>query len=217
MDGDGLRNLLGPAEPGRSTVEGDVPQALRRRYLTETGRFGQGLGFYVDATTAIPSFRDRGRQLIATRSDPAAIRDMVAIARHRGWSKVVVHGATGFRREAWLAGRTQGLEVLGYRPTERDLQLLARRQEAQAPRRAADRAAPTDRPTPSRSRDFEAGARARLKVVDAVVRACIVEPREQRRILDAARVRLAELLERGSRVPNPPPREAGDAGRERRR
>jgi hypothetical protein len=210
MADDPLSNTLDAVTPGRSLVAGDVPRGLRRRYLTEAGRPGQGLGFYVDATSVIPSFRDRGRQLVATRSDPNSIRDMVAIAEHRGWSSIVVKGATGFRRQAWLSGQIQGLEVLGYRPTERDLQILSRRQESQQRRRDEDRTGPAVR-TPARPRpNPESTVRNRLKVVDAVVRARIVEPEDQARVLAAARQRLSDLLDRGHR-------ELGSAARERRR
>ena len=210
MADDPLSNTLDAVTPGRSLVAGDVPQALRRRYLTEIGRRGEGLGFYVDATTVIPSFRDRGRQLTATRSDPQSIRDMIAIAQHRGWSTVVVKGATGFRREAWLSGRAQGLEVLGYRPTERDRQVVARRQESQQRRWDEDRATPAAR-TLSRPRpDPASTVGPRMKVVDAVVRARIVDPEEQARVLAAARQRLGDLLDRGHREP-------ASATRERRR
>src|SRR6185312_1462761 len=40
--------LAGPR--ARSTDVGDVPDALRRRYLTEAGRYGGGVAYYVDAT-----------------------------------------------------------------------------------------------------------------------------------------------------------------------
>lgn len=85
------------------------------------GRGGAGLGFYIDAKVTEPAFRDRSRQLVAARSDPNAIRDMTAIAEHRGRTIVVAQGSANFRREAWLAGRTVGTEVRGYRPTERDV------------------------------------------------------------------------------------------------
>src|SRR3546814_9505043 len=54
------------------------------------------------------------------------VRDLVAIARHRGWSHVHVTGSETFRRAAWLEASRQGLEVRGYRPSERDLQELDR-------------------------------------------------------------------------------------------
>jgi hypothetical protein len=122
----------------RSTDVGDVPDALRRRYLTERGRWGGGLAYYADATLIAPSFRDRGRELVAIRSDPNTVRDLVAIAEHRGWMRVRVRGAAGFRRQVWLAGRVAGLEVDGYRPTERDRQDLVRRLEGQTRRQNRD-------------------------------------------------------------------------------
>src|SRR5258708_6465004 len=141
-------NTLTSTTRGRSDVEGDVPELLRRRYYVD-GRGGAGLGFYADAKIATPAFRDRGRQLTATRSDPNTIRDMTAIAQHRGWTIVMARGSTGFRREAWLAGRTMGIEVRGYRPTERDVQELDRRTDQwtfadsrrQRPREGQDQAA----------------------------------------------------------------------------
>ena len=125
-------NTLRPDGSAPSTDMGDVPDALRRRYLTENARWGGGLDYYAGAAIAAPSFRDRGRELIAMRSDPNTVRDLVAIAQHRGWTHVRVRGASGFRREVWLATRVAGLEVDGHHPTERDRQELARRLERQA-------------------------------------------------------------------------------------
>ncbi len=119
-------NTLTTTTKGHSIVEGDVPEALRRRYFVD-GRGGAGLGFYADAKISTPAFRDRGRHLMAERSDPNTIRDMTTIAQHRGWTIVMARGSSSFRREAWLAGRAAGIEVRGYRPTERDVQELDRR------------------------------------------------------------------------------------------
>lgn len=209
-----LLNTLQPGGPGRSIEEGDVPDALRRRYLTERGRLGAGLGFYVDGTVVTPSFRDRGGQLNAARTDPNTIRDMVAIAQHRGWSTIEVRGATGFRREAWLAGQVRGLDVRGYQPTERDRQDLARRQAAQDRRRAAP-----DQPAgPAPRQDSSApGPRAHLKIVEAVVRDRVTDPDDRARILAAARSRMADLLDRGARFEDLRDREQDRSGRERRR
>jgi hypothetical protein len=172
---------------------------MRRRYLTEAGRNGAGVAYYVDATIAIPSFRDRGRELIATRSGPNTIRDLVSIAQHRGWSAVQVRGAAGFRREAWLAGRAAGLEVDGYRPGERDLQLLQRRLDAQARRRTSERDAPDITEGERRRRAQPTPApRDRLRIIEAVVRGRVDDPMVQDRIVAAARSRLARLLERDS-------------------
>lgn len=185
-------NSLQPEGRRRSVAAGDVPEALRRRYYVD-GRGGAGLAFYADATVKAPAFRDRGRQLVAARSDPNAIRDMVRIAHHRGWTTVTARGAADFRREAWLAGRSLGLQVRGYRPTERDLQELERRTRARD--RRSGEAARGER-TPHVIDDL--GARSRLAVVSSVVRGRVDDRTAQERILAAARARIAGWLERGA-------------------
>jgi hypothetical protein len=205
------------SSPAEQTIEpggrerlgriGDVPDAIRRRYYTDD-RGGPGRGFYVDATVARPAFRDRGHQLAADRVDPNAIRDMTAIARHRGWLIVTARGSSEFRREAWLAGRQAGLEVRGYQPTERDLQELERRRdrrergevrrELQEERRDEQRTrAESVRGAVKSRRDDRRGA-AQMRVVEAVVRARVQDDDSQRRILDRARERIAGWLERGA-------------------
>jgi len=217
-----LPNTLRPGVRNRSVTEGDVPDALRRRYYVD-GRGGAGLGFYVDAMVKAPAFRDRGRQLVAARSNPNALRDMTAIAQHRGWSIIVARGSPGFRREAWLAGRTVGIEVHGYRPTERDVQELDRRTAArerpaqrsgrQTTGREAVHYAPGDAVA-------EPGVRSRLGVVGAVVRARVPDPQAQERILAGARSRIAQWLERGASfepLPTPARSAIVEAGRDRGR
>lgn len=185
-------NTIASAVRSRSVVEGDMPEWLRRRYYVD-GRGGAGLGFYVDAQVKAPAFRDRGRELASAKNDPNAIRDMAAIAKHRGWSIVVARGDAKFRREAWLAGRTIGLEVRGYRPTERDIQELDRRLERQK-RRAGE-------PSPQVQEVIakDPAARANLRVIEAVVRGRVVDPGRQQQVMAAARERIADWLQRGAR------------------
>lgn len=173
-------NIVAPEGDRGTTTRGDVPEPLRRRYLTEA-RGGPGLGFYSDARAEAAAFRDQGRRLTTDRNDPHVVRDLVAIARHRGWSTISVRGHSGFRREVWLRARAAGLEVRGYRPTERDRQQADRTRER----------LPVKDTTPP-------DAQARLRIVESVVRARVVEPAEQDRILSAARARLAHWLDRGA-------------------
>lgn len=198
---------LAPSGKGHSTVRGDVPDTVQRRYYTD-GRGGDGLGFYVDARVQTPAFRDRGRELVAVRADPNAIRDMTVIAQHRGWAIVAARGSTDFRREAWLVGRSMGLEVQGYRATERDLQELERRQARtrQEDRREAREERRDDRLNHGRyerevKRELreDAAASRQLRVVDAVVRARVSNPERQEQIMAAAKDRIADWLERGAR------------------
>jgi hypothetical protein len=169
-------NIVAP-EPSRGrTTQGDVPDQVRRRFLTEE-RLGQGLGFYIDARTTTAAFRDHGRRLTTDRNDPHVIRDLVAIAQHRGWTTISVRGHSEFRREAWRLATAAGLEVQGYRPSERDRQQVERSASLQRP--------------PARGLDVP----TRMSVVETVVRKHVVEPAEQARILELARSRLARWLE----------------------
>jgi hypothetical protein len=199
------QNAIGSGVKDRSTRRGDVPEALMRRYYTD-GRGGDGLGFYADARVQTAAFRDRGRELVALRADPNAIRDMLAIAQHRGWSIVTVRGSADFRREAWIAGRSMGLEVQGYRATERDLQDLQRRldrredrREVRAERREDRRDRTNDERTARRKRREDTAAERQLRVVGAVVRARVEDPERRAQIMEAARNRIANWLERGAR------------------
>lgn len=203
MAADPVANSLAPGVRNRSTAEGDVPETLRRRYYVD-GRGGAGLGFYADATVKAPAFRDGGRRLLCARNDPNAIRDMTAIARHRGWTIVVAQGEASFRREAWLAGRSLGLEVRGYRPTERDIQELDRRIDRRLAREA--RSARSARAEPANGEGTRASgpesdrdARSRLRAVETVVRARVAERSSQERIIAQARGRIADWLERGAK------------------
>jgi hypothetical protein len=202
----------------RSTAKGDVPDDLRRRYFLD-GRGGPGLGFYPDATTPTPAFRDRGDRLVTARTDPHTIRHLTAIARHRGWTRITLTGEPAFRREAWLIARVEGLEVRGYKPTDRDAQDLERRMQQDRRREAwatlgRDLAEAAADPDPNRHR---AAAKPQLKVVESVVRSRVADPVVQARLLDAARDRIAGWLERGGRFDETERGRQAGVGRERRR
>lgn len=192
------RNQIDSEGRGRSTSKGDVPDPLRRRYYTDE-RGGPGLGFYADARIQTAAFRDLGARLVTPRSDPNAIRDMAAVAQHRGWTVVVVHGERDFRREAWLVASALGLEVRGYQPNERDRQELERRQAALA-RKAARAAEARPERGDREPRDGGAAGRANMRIIETVVRARVSDGPSQDRILSAARERLASWLEKGARL-----------------
>ncbi|OYX36705.1 MAG: hypothetical protein B7Y99_00060 [Caulobacterales bacterium 32-69-10] len=198
MPGDIDRNQIDSEGRGRSTNKGDVPDPLRRRYYLDD-RGGPGLGFYADARIQTAAFRDLGARLVTPRSDPNAIRDMAAVAHHRGWTVVVVHGAADFRREAWLTTSALGMEVRGYQPSERDRQELERRQAALA-RKAARTAHERPERGDREARDSAAAGRSNMRIVEAVVRARVGDRPAQDRILSVARERLAAWLEKGARV-----------------
>lgn len=199
---DALNRLNPVPEPGANFTfggyPGDLPERIHRRYFTTT-KLGAPFAFYTDARSKAPAFRDHGGRLSTDRNDPAIIRDLVAIAKHRDWATIAVRGQTDFRREVWITARSAGLDVRGYQPSERDLQDLTRRNGRQ-PRSEEPQ---PERPEIATPLAAGAGSATRLKIVDAVVRDRIVEPAVQARILAAARERIADWLERGARFASP--------------
>lgn len=113
--------------PQFSVQRGDVPDPIKRRYYSEEPSFAPELRFYTDATGKNPAFRDTGDRLVARETSAEVIRDIIAIAQHRGWGAIEVRGQDDFRREVWLEAGTAGLQVRGYKPSERDQQELERR------------------------------------------------------------------------------------------
>lgn len=105
-----------------SVTAGDLPPALRAKYFCE--KKGGMVGLHTDAKDAIPAIKDSGDKLATDRPSPSVVRDMIATAEHRGWDSIHVKGDADFRREVWLNGMAKGIEVTGYKPTERDLQEL---------------------------------------------------------------------------------------------
>ena len=176
----------------QATLPGDIPEALRKRYFSTTSKWSGEPAYFTTAQAKEPAFRDEGRRLITSSESDEVVRDLVAIARQRGWSHVHVTGSETFRRAAWLEASRQGLEVRGYRPSERDLQELDRvRRDASrnsiAPAVTApasrdpgrDRRQPDEasRQTPSeQSREKNArAAQSQLRVIETVVRAALFD------------------------------------------
>ena len=200
MAGD-AQNRVNPV-PGRPDAgkvggyRGDLPEPIAARYYSET-KLGAPLAFYRDATTTQAAFRDHGGRLSTARNDPHVVRDLVLIAQHRGWTAVAVRGEPAFRREVWLRAQLAGLEVRGYRPTARDRQELDRRTARQ--QWDAERHEPAPNPAGRQAAPEDPGARARLQVVEAVVRSRVADPAAQTRIVEAARGRMADWVARGAR------------------
>jgi hypothetical protein len=194
-----VEDTLSPSGAVRSTRAGDIPDALAKRYYVDR-RGGSGLGFYTDARIETASFRDRGRSLVASRTDPKSIRDMAAVARHRGWTTIMVTGAKEFRREAWLAGQASGIEVRGYKPSARDLQDLERRRSRTASRdgRGLENSA-----SPGIAKAGQPQAplsQSHLKLIEAVINGRVKSPEARERILVNARDRIENWLARGARL-----------------
>jgi Large polyvalent protein-associated domain 7 len=110
-----------PPNGERTVPEADsrpVPDHVSARYL----KVGNKYHF----TNGDLAFRDRGRKLSTQLENTEVIRDLVAIAKERGWNDVTLGGTERFRKEAGKQARLAGLAVRGYRPSELDRAQLAR-------------------------------------------------------------------------------------------
>jgi Large polyvalent protein-associated domain 7 len=121
-----------------------VPAHIHSRYIK--------VGHQYHFTNGDPAFADRGRGLSTRLENTEVIRDLIVIAKERGWNDIAIKGTERFRKEAWQQASLAGLTVRGYRATELERALLARRLGRD---REEDRDAPTtshtnpsDRPQP---------------------------------------------------------------------
>jgi len=124
-----------------------VPDEVRKRFVQIKNAY-----FFADGAKA---FTDKGDRLTTPSENTEVVRSLVAIAEARGWSEVVVRGSERFRREAWAAARTAGLEVRGYKPTEFEQSRLVRSvagRSARAPEQPrSERAENQEQPDAGRS------------------------------------------------------------------
>jgi hypothetical protein len=119
-------------KPKRSLEKGDLPEAVKRVYVADPAKFGAFVDYYAGADAKRPAFRDHGSKLSAQTNDPTAIKHMIDIAEHRGWSSLQVSGADDFRREVWREAAARGLQVKGYTPTGRDRAMQKEGPDAEA-------------------------------------------------------------------------------------
>jgi putative DNA primase/helicase len=118
-----------------------VPEDVRRRFVQLKDEY-----FFPDGAKA---FTDRGDRLTTQSENTEVVRSLITIAQSRGWGEVRVRGSERFRREAWAAAQTAGIEIRGYKPSEFEQSRLARSIAQQsatlAPRLAESPPAPRDR------------------------------------------------------------------------
>jgi hypothetical protein len=187
-----------------------LPGHLRRKYYvvetdaTEARIYADRGGEYLIAKAG----RDRLVTLVANLE---IVRDLVAIAAHRGWEKIELTGSLEFRREAWLAASARGIETKGYEPSELDHAALAKmqgrfehNQKHSFGRDRSGAGAPAPR-SPVTERNSNGGAddrnaRSHLALIERIAFAAFPKDAEARkRVLDAARERMAHHRRRGAR------------------
>jgi putative DNA primase/helicase len=134
-----------------------VPEHINTRYI----KVGNKYHF----TNGDLAFADRGRGLSTRLENTEVIRDLIAIAKERGWNEIALGGTERFRKEAWQQANLAGLTVRGYRPSELERAQLVRlmgreREEGDTP--STRTTAPSDRPA-TRGPATEEAARAETR------------------------------------------------------
>ena len=104
--------------PKRSVANQAVPEDVRRRFVQLKDEY-----FFPDGAKA---FTDRGDRLTTQSENTEVVRSLITIAQSRGWGEVRVRGSERFRREAWAAAQTAGIEIRGYKASEFEQSRLAR-------------------------------------------------------------------------------------------
>lgn len=153
-DAEGKKEERKPAADAEPEKPSPFPEHITNRYI----QVGDKL--YRSSTDKEPAFRDRGDSL-TTRS-PQAARDMVDVAKHRGWEKISVKGHKEFRREVWKAAMALGIECEGYKPTKVELEEALKSRESTIDKinPGADRAQAAQEQTASNPAAEKAGAAA---------------------------------------------------------
>lgn len=226
------------AEPGRkpkapSVEAGDLPATVRKRYYADKAKWSGEPAFFTSAEMKDPAFRDQGRRLVTATESQEVVKDLVAIAQHRGWERIHVTGTEAFRRSVWLEAGQKGLEVRGYKPNDRDLQELDRlRSDASkntiAPMIARDAGESRDPAPAPRSSESPVAARqpggradgrsmpndravdSQMRVMEAVIRRTLFDnPEAVTRVMTVARAQLDAHIAAGRTIRPAIVRDAG--------
>lgn len=120
------------AESAQSSLP--YPPAVARKYFIVPGPEARSRAqhAYADERGEYLIFKDEGARLATRREEGVVVRDLVAIAEHRGWPGLKVTGSGAFRREVWLEASARSLAVRGYEPTDLDRLALEKRQAGRA-------------------------------------------------------------------------------------
>ncbi len=110
-----------PSE-GPATVSGSDPRAVPEHISARYVKVGNEYHF----PSGDLAFADRGKWLSTRLENTEVIRDLVTIAKERGWSEIAITGTERFRKEAWQQAKLSGLAVRGYRPSDLERAQLAR-------------------------------------------------------------------------------------------
>lgn len=75
---------------------------------------------------------DSGKRLVLKGESDLSVAPVIAQAVSKGWKSITLQGDLELCRATWFEGKMAGLEVVGYRSTHQDQELLKRMQQQKA-------------------------------------------------------------------------------------
>jgi hypothetical protein len=107
----------------------ELPSSVAANYvnINNAERSSEPSKFYHRDNRQVVAFEDKGAKLTSSQNDTKTVSAMLDVAKAKGWESLVVKGTAEFRREAWLEGQSQGINIKGYKPDEKDLVELEHR------------------------------------------------------------------------------------------
>ncbi|MCO6525504.1 LPD7 domain-containing protein [Snodgrassella sp.] len=102
------------------------PDHLADRYIVANGQYLS----IKNGTTVL--FEDKGRKISTARADAQTIRDMLEVAKSKGWDSIKLSGTPEFKSMMYVAAESQGIRTRGYKPTPADLALVEKLRNEQS-------------------------------------------------------------------------------------
>lgn len=108
-----------------------TPESLQNRYITFEGRLLSPSRQYASPDSyRTVLFTDKGNKLTTAKSDLQTVKDMLEVAKHKGWDSIKIKGSKEFKSLMFVMAESQGIRTSGYSPKPEDLAMVERlRQE----------------------------------------------------------------------------------------
>ena len=109
----------------------DTPESLKERYITIEGKLlSPGRQYASPDNPRTVLFTDKGSKLSTAKSDLQTVKDMLEVAKQKGWDSIKIKGSKEFKSLMFVMAESQGIRTSGYSPKPEDLAMVERlRQE----------------------------------------------------------------------------------------
>jgi len=119
-------------------------ETLDYKYNMEHSSLKRKDQFYKKGTRDIAFSSSQTKIMASSKMAAHVYEDMVLLAQKKQWDMIKVSGAKEFKRNVWLEASSQGMSVNGYKPTEQDLRMLAKRTQQSSTKNSSQSESKTD-------------------------------------------------------------------------